>query len=106
MGSVVRFRLRRDISGGWGGTSAAHYTLPIIGAVSRDHRHLTAIASARATLLCQAWHDCMHNNPPWLPENGSVSERTWRVKIYTMKNDPEALKAKFYADFPEWDDRA
>ncbi|MBM3265900.1 MAG: hypothetical protein FJY97_21120 [candidate division Zixibacteria bacterium] len=48
----------------------------------------------------------MHNNPPWLPENGSVSERTWRVKIYTMKNDPEALKAKFYADFPEWDDRA
>jgi hypothetical protein len=42
----------------------------------------------------------MHNNPPWLPADAPAHSRTWRVKIYVMENDPDALLARAAKDFP------
>jgi dienelactone hydrolase len=53
--------------------------------------------------MCQAWHDCIHNNPHWLPKNSPVNERLWQVKIYVMENDIEALLKKVENDFPDRD---
>ena len=41
-----------------------------------------------ADSIAQVWHDCLHNNPEWLPENAPVSDRRWRLGIYVMENDP------------------
>ena len=74
--------------------------MPVIGVVSRDGKYLTAMASGAESMVCQAWHDCMHNNARWLPAaNGNGHE--WRVRIYAMENDPEALLTRFHEDFPE-----
>ena len=83
----------------WAANSPTRYAYPVIGAVSRDGKYLTAIANARPVALCQAWHDCMHNNPAWLPaEEGE--EKMWRLKIYVMENDPEELLHRVGEDFP------
>ena len=82
----------------WADYSTDRYITTVIGAISRDGKYLTAIANDSATLMCQAWHDCMHNNPQWLPEN-KTEERRWRLKIYAMENDPQTLLDKVARDF-------
>jgi hypothetical protein len=84
----------------WADYSRDRYTTTLIGAVSRDKKHLTAIGTDSATTLCQAWHDCMHNNPQWAPADAPVTEQRWRLKIYATDNDPEALLERFGKDFP------
>ena len=84
---------------GWADYSSDRFTVPVIGAISRDRKYLTAMASGSQAMVCQAWHDCMHNNARWLPAaDGSGKE--WRVRIYAMENDPAALLAQFHSDFP------
>ncbi|MBI3921414.1 MAG: hypothetical protein HY318_08370 [Armatimonadetes bacterium] len=84
----------------WADYSTDRYTTPIVGTVSRDGKWLTAIANGSASTMAQAWHDCMHNNPPWVPANAPSAERRWRVKVYAMKNDAGALLARVVKDFP------
>ncbi|MEK7396604.1 MAG: hypothetical protein AAB116_06670 [Candidatus Poribacteria bacterium] len=84
----------------WADYSTDRYITTIIGAISRDEKYLTAIANDSATSMCQAWHDCMHNNPQWLPENNSTEERRWRLKIYAMENDSKTLLSRVAKDFP------
>ena len=76
------------------------YVTPVIGAVSRDGKYLAALANDSATYMEQAWHDCMHNNPLWLPAVAPPSERRWRLKLYVMENDPDALLKRAHKDFP------
>jgi hypothetical protein len=89
----------RGGSTGWADYSPDRFTVPVIGAVSRDRKYLTALASGSRAMICQAWHDCMHNNARWLPTADGRSKE-WRVKIYAMENDPAALLARFREDFP------
>jgi hypothetical protein len=84
----------------WADCSSDRYAATVIGAVSRDRKHLAALANDSATSMCQAWHDCMHNNPLWLPANAPPGKRMWRLKIYVMENDPDALMARVLKDFP------
>ncbi|MBM3474903.1 MAG: hypothetical protein FJX75_16700 [Armatimonadetes bacterium] len=84
----------------WADYSPGRYTTTVIGAVSRDGKWLAAIANDSAPLMAQAWHDCMHNNPLWLPPNTPPTQQLWRVRIYVMENDPQALLARVAKDFP------
>ena len=65
----------------WADTSSDRYTMPIIGTVSRDRKYLVALADGSADSMCQAWHDCLHTSPQWLPAKASPAEQTWRMKI-------------------------
>jgi hypothetical protein len=85
----------------WSDYSPDQYTIPVIGTVSRDGKYLAAIASESPDALTQAWHDCMHNNPHWISSGGPDGKRIWRVKIYAMQNDPDALLARVAKDFPK-----
>ncbi len=80
--------------------SPDHYVTPVIGVVSRDGRYLAAVANGSADTMLQAFHDCLHNNPEWLPRGLPPAQRTWRMKIYVMKNDPDALLERVARDFP------
>jgi hypothetical protein len=84
----------------WADYSTNRYTTQVIGAVSRDGKYLAALANDSATMMAQAWHDCMHNNPRWLPANAPPRQRVWRVKIYAMENEPEKLLDRVAKDFP------
>jgi hypothetical protein len=42
----------------------------------------------------------MHNNPLWLPVNTPPTQQEWRVRIYAMENEPDALLARVARDFP------
>jgi hypothetical protein len=79
--------------------SAVRYVYPIIGAVSRDGKYLAAIANDTGYNMCQAWHDCMHNNATWTEEKPGA--RVWRIRIYAMENNPEALLRRVGHDFPK-----
>jgi hypothetical protein len=80
--------------------SPDHYVKPVIGTVSRDGRYLAALGNGSADTMLQAFHDCLHNNPEWLPRTVPAVERTWRMKIYVMKNDTGALLKRVATDFP------
>jgi hypothetical protein len=84
----------------WADYSSDRYTATVIGTVSRDRKYLAALANDSADTMCQAWHDCMHNNPQWLPATAPVQDRVWRLKVYAMENDPAALLARVLTDFP------
>lgn len=84
----------------WADYSADKYVSTIIGAVSRDDKYLAAIVSDTSQAMCQAWHDCMHNNASWAPASAEPQERVWRVVIYAMENDPAALVQRALSDFP------
>jgi len=84
----------------WADYSPDRYTTTLIGAVSRDRKYLAALGSDSPPTMCQAWHDCMHNNPQWTPVDAPLAERIWRMKIYVSTNDPEALLNRFAKDFP------
>ncbi len=83
----------------WSGVSDTRYSKSIIGIVSRDGRYLAAMANHSSTMMCQAWHDCMHNNPPWKPLDAPLEQQIWRVKIYVIENDVEKLIEKVDKDF-------
>jgi hypothetical protein len=85
----------------WADYSPDRYLLPVVGAVSRDGRYLTAMATGSNVTISQAWHDCMHNNPEWLPANEGKGKE-WRFRIYAMENDPDKLAQRFREDFPEY----
>ena len=85
----------------WADYSPDQYNTTVIGAVSRQGEFLTALANDSAPLMCQAWHDCMHNNPQWLPLDADTEDRRWRLKIYAMENDPERLLDRAGEDFPD-----
>jgi len=84
----------------WAGYSPDQYVAPVIGTVSRGGKYLAALANGSATMMAQAWHDCLHNNPPWLPADAPPTERVWRLKVYAMDNDPDALLRRVGQDFP------
>jgi hypothetical protein len=88
----------------WAAYSDTRYTLPIIGAVSRDGKFLAALASGSLNVLSQAWHDCMHNNPDWLLDR-QRGKKSWRIKVYAITNDPDVLVSRFLGDFPELETR-
>ena len=83
----------------WADYSPDRYAYPVIGCVSRDRRHLAALACRRPSALCQAWHDCMHNNPVWEPGPGGRME--WHLRMYVLENDPEELLRRLDRDFPD-----
>lgn len=84
----------------WADYSPDQYTTPVIGVVSRDGKYLAALANDSATVMAQAWHDCLHNNPLWTPDNAPPLQRRWRLKVYAMPNDPNALLKRVEKDFP------
>ena len=84
----------------WAAYSLAQYTVPVIGCVSRDGRRLTALVSDTANNICQAWHDCLHNNAEWRPVDAPPTEQTRRVVIYYLPNDPDMLLERACKDFP------
>ena len=51
--------------------------------------------------LCQAWAPCIHNYPPWLPKDAPPDKRRWRLTLYIMPNDPQALLERVARDFPD-----
>jgi len=85
----------------WYQSSTDRFTIPVIGVVSRDRKWLAAIANDSADAMTQAWQQCLHNNPKWLPAEAPPAERRWRVKIYFMPNDPQALLKRVATDFPD-----
>ena len=82
----------------WADYSPDRFTIPVIGAVSRDGKYLAALANDTAAGMCQAWHDCLHNNPQWVKQPDG--RQVWRLKVYVMSNDPAALLARTTNDFP------
>jgi len=87
----------RSAPDAWADFSADRFIVPVLGVVSRDGKHLAAIAAPSAITLCQAWHDCMHINSAWEP----VGDRKWRLKIYALENDGAKLLDAVERDFPE-----
>ncbi len=85
----------------WSDYSTDQYVVPVVGTVSKDNKYLAAIANNSATTMAQAWHDCMHNNPNWIPVGAPRDQQQWRLKIYVMENNPDALLARVKADFPQ-----
>jgi len=92
-------RLRQAGPDSWAAYSTDRFIYPVIGAVSRDGRYLAATATEATTMMCQAWHDCMHHSPQWLPTEGGT-HKTWRMAIYVLRNDPAELLRRVAADFP------
>ncbi len=84
----------------WADYSPDRYTTRIIGTISRDGKYLAALANDSAATMCQAWHDCLHNNPQWTSADAPPQKRVWRLKVYAMANDPQALRARVDRDFP------
>ena len=50
--------------------------------------------------MTQAWQQCLHNNPHWLPKDASPAERRRRLKLYIMPNDPDLLLNRVANNFP------
>jgi len=87
----------------WAAYSDTKYTRSIIGVISRDQKYLAAIANNVSVTMCQAWHDCIHNNPIWLPANKPLEQCMWRLKLYAMTNDIDTLIHRVQNDFPQKD---
>lgn len=84
----------------WAGYSPDQFIVPIIGVISRDGKYLSALANDSAPMMAQAWHDCLHNNPEWSPPDAPPLQRKWRLKVYAMPNDSDALLQQVQKDFP------
>jgi hypothetical protein len=85
----------------WYNHSPDQFVAPVIGVVSRDGKHLVAIANDSADSMTQAWQECLHNLPKWSPQDAPPANRRWHLKIYIMANYPDALLARVRKDFPE-----
>lgn len=83
----------------WADYSPDRYTTRVIGTVSRDGKYLAALANDSASLMSQAWHDCLHNNALWQPADAPPEKRAWRLKIYALENNPDLLLAHVNKDF-------
>jgi hypothetical protein len=92
--------------GQWSDTSSDRFVVPVIGAVSKDGKHLVALAEDSADQMCQAWHDCLHTSAKWQPADAAPADQVWRMKVYLMENDPEALLERVRQDFPKIDELA
>ena len=90
----------QSVPKGQGTSSLTRYTLPAIGAVSSDKNNLIAGASGNLNCISQAWLDCFHLYAKWAPTDKPSLERTWKIKIYGMENDADALTKCISADFP------
>ena len=84
----------------WYTGSPDRYTIPVIGVLSMDGKHLIALANDNADSMIQAWAPCLHNNPKWSPKDASPAQRRWRVNIYLMPNDPDMLLERVAEDLP------
>lgn len=84
----------------WADYSPDRYSSRVIGTVSRDGKWLAALANDSASTMAQAWHDCMHNNANWSPADAPMERRTWHVKLYVMRNSPDALLRRVRKDLP------
>lgn len=82
------------------GHSPDRFVIPVIGVVSRDGKYLAAVANDSAGFMWQAYIHCVHNNPNWMPANKPPAQRRWRMKVYVMHNDSDALLARVAKDFP------
>jgi hypothetical protein len=85
---------------GEGTSSLTRYTLPLIGTISRDGKYLVAGTDSQTRFISQAWLDCFHIYSKWSPADQPASRRSWRMKLYAMENDPEALLTRVAGDFP------
>ena len=86
---------------GWYTGSTSRFTIPILGVVSLDGKHLIALANDSSNSLVQAWGPCLHNNPHWLPKDAPPAQRRWRVNVYIMPNDPDMLLERVAEDLPD-----
>lgn len=91
--------LRQAPPDSWAAYSTDRYIYPVIGAISRDGRYLTALGCESNDSMCQAWHDCMHNNTHWQPAADGLG-MIWRQRVYVLRNDPEELLRRLRRDFP------
>ncbi len=77
------------------------FTVPLIATESLNGKYLVAMVSDSPEFLYQGWLDCLHNYARWLPIDAPPWERQWRIKIYAMENDPDALVSRVRTDFPD-----
>lgn len=80
------------------GHSPDKFVTPVIGIVSRDKKHLIAVATRNADLMWQAYVDCVHNNPIWEPMDGPIEERMLHTRIIFMENNLDSLAQKVQED--------
>jgi hypothetical protein len=77
------------------------YVIPLIGAVSNDGDYLIALGGDPTQYIAQAWGVCYHHIQEWVPKDVPLVERSMRMKLYGMRNDPDALLERMKKDFPE-----
>ena len=101
--SPVWLPTRKPVTGNtWYNWSPDRYTVPVIGVVSRDRKHLAALAcDSSIGRLAQAWGPCIHNYPAWIPRDAPPADRRWRMNLYIMPNDPESLLERVAQDLPD-----
>lgn len=84
----------------WYNHSTTRFTLPILGVVSLDGKHLIALADDTSVKLCQAWAPCLHHYTLWAPQDVPPAERQQRINVYVMPNDPDLLLQRVAEDLP------
>lgn len=88
-----------DRSAGWG-SSDDRFTHSIVGAVSRDGRHLMAWGGCRSDDIGQGWHDCLHLGSELILDYDAETNRIeTHSRMYFMENDPEGLIERYKKDF-------
>ena len=82
------------------GVSTDRPVYSLVGAVSRDGRHLAAWGCYQCDGIGQGWHDCLHLLPDLSLDYDREKNRiASRSVFYFMENDPDKLLAKYRADF-------
>jgi len=85
------------------GRSPDRPVYPITGVVSRDKRHMAAMAWPETGSIGQVWHDCLHLRPRIVESYDKETQRTESLGvIYFLLNDPALLLQRFKEDFPDW----
>jgi len=84
---------------GWG-VSTDRPVYSLVGAVSRDGKHLAAWGCYQCGGIGQGWHDCLHLLPDLSLDYDEEKNRiASRSMFYFMENDPDRLLARYRADF-------
>ena len=96
---IQSYTAAKPTAAGWP-DDTNRFTIPVIGVVSRDRKHLAALATDSAERLAQAWQQCLHNFWEWQPKDAPPERQYLRMKIYIMPNDPDMLLARVEKDFP------
>ncbi|MBT3267459.1 hypothetical protein HN371_09920 [Candidatus Poribacteria bacterium] len=82
------------------GNSDDRPTRSLVGIVSRDGAHLAAWGYRRCVGIGQGWHDCLHLLPDLsLDYDPAANGIESTAILYFMPNDPDALLARYEADF-------